>query len=374
MLKTFRTSESYEDSLSVGNSIHVNQSTFLYNDSKDFVLEKVEDKKRILLLVDTYDWCFFNIASRIKKEFKEYTFDILTNVDFYNNITKVMRNPYNIYVFFYPSYNFNDNQLQYIQNMGKYKYNKKSNIFWCMYDNFTWRVKTDYNGSRLNFLRQTMVRWMNNCDGYFWGSPKIRDNMYDTFKIIKPNASCMDGVDTIMFNYKDYDEDILTKKKLKIGWIGNSDINQSGLQKGYREIKQYVCDLSDNFEFCPLDRQIKLIPHNEVPNYIHDIDIIVCYSTCEGTPNQILEGSSCGRCWVSTDVGVVSSLYNTIENNPTGIIIKKNEKSFKDALMKLYNNRELLREYGKNGRKAIEKKWDWAYRLEGFKRVFQQFS
>ena len=46
---------------------------------------------------------------------------------------------------------------------------------------------------------------------------------------------------------------------------------------------------------------------------------------------------------------------------------------FKEALMNLYNNRELIREYGKNGRKAIEKKWDWDYRLEGFKRIFEQF-
>ena len=54
-------------------------------------------------------------------------------------------------------------------------------------------------------------------------------------------------------------------------------------------------------------------------------------------------------------------------------IIKKKEKAFKDALIQLYNNRELIVEYGKNGRKAIEKKWDWKYRLEGFKRIFNQF-
>ena len=149
------------------------------------------------------------------------------------------------------------------------------------------------------------------------------------------------------FFYK-YNDNIYTKKKLKIAWIGNSNMNFSGNQKGFTEIKQYISDLSNNFEFCPLDRQIKQIPHGKVPEYIHNIDIIVCYSTCEGTPNQILEGSSCGRCWVSTDVGIVSELYNTIENNPTGIIIKKNEKSFKDALMKLYNNRELIVKYGEN--------------------------
>ena len=78
MLKTFRTSESYEDSLNSGSSIKDNESTFLGNYSKDIVLEKIEDKKRILLLVDTYDWCFFNISTRIKKEFIEYTIPAAT--------------------------------------------------------------------------------------------------------------------------------------------------------------------------------------------------------------------------------------------------------------------------------------------------------
>ena len=31
-------------------------------------LNKSKEKKRILLLVDLYDWCFYNIAARIKKQ------------------------------------------------------------------------------------------------------------------------------------------------------------------------------------------------------------------------------------------------------------------------------------------------------------------
>lgn len=371
----------YEESLNQSNNTNnVVDNTYLMNntlfdrfDTKPINLEVETDKKRILLLIDTYDWCFFNIASRIKKECTQYTIDILSTKDAYNNIKALAIRPHNIYVFFYPSIRWQRSELEYLKNMGKYKYGKKSKLFWCMYDNFTWRVKTEYQTDRLASLRRSMAGWMDICDGYFWGSPKIRDNMYNTFRMIRPNASCMDGVDTSLFKFKDYSNNILTKEKLKIGWIGNSDVGQSGRQKGYKEIKQYVEDLSANFDFYPLDRQIKQIPHHEVPNYIHNIDIIVCYSTCEGTPNQILEGSSCGRCWVSTDVGIVSSVYNTIEDNPTGIIIKKNEKAFKDALMKLYNNRELIVEYGKNGRKAIEKKWDWKYRLEGYKRILSQF-
>jgi glycosyltransferase involved in cell wall biosynthesis len=342
-------------------------SFFIDRNTKD-----VKEKKRILLLVDTYDWSFHNIAKRVQKEFTNYDIDILSTVDFYKNTKEILKNPYNIYCFLYPSQLFSINEINYIKNVGKYKYGEKSKIFWCMYDNYSWRYMTKGANRRMIDNRNRMAHWMMFGDGYFWASPKIRDNIYEMFKIIKPCASCMDGVESGIFNYKEYDDDILTKEKLKIGWIGNSDIKMSGYQKGFTEIKQYVTDLSANFDFYPLDKQIKQIPHNEVPNYIHNIDIIVCYSTCEGTPNQILEGSSCGRCWVSTDVGIVSSVYNTIEDNPTGIIIKKNEKAFKDALMKLYNNRELIVEYGRNGRKAIEVKWDWKYRLEGFERMFAQ--
>ena len=40
-------------------------------------------------------------------------------------------------------------------------------------------------------------------------------------------------VDSTLLYFKEYDKDILTRKKLRIGWIGNSDITVSGLQKGF---------------------------------------------------------------------------------------------------------------------------------------------
>jgi glycosyltransferase involved in cell wall biosynthesis len=341
----------------------------LFNAKKEVVVKK----KRILLLIDVYNWSFHNIAQRLQKNLTKYEIDILKTAQFYRDAKKLVKNNYDIFVFFYPSGKFNSDEINFLK-----QYNN-SKIYWCLYENFIWRDINnipELQGAK-NAVKTNINYWMENGDGYFYGSPKIKENLKEltsSRKMLDSNnrtQSCMDGVDTRMFYFKQYNKDILTKKKLRVGWIGNSDVGQSGIQKGYIEIKQYVSDLSANFDFCPLDRVIKQIPHNEVPNYIHNIDIIVCYSTAEGTPNQILEGSSCGRCWVSTDVGVVSPVYNTIVNNPTGIIIKKNEKAFKEALMKLYNNRELIVEYGRNGRKAINVKWDWKYRLEGFEKMFE---
>lgn len=327
--------------------------------------------KKILLLIDMYNWCFHHIALRIKKNITNHKFDILTSSEFYHNALKIIKNKYDIIVWFFPSSKYKLREIDYIK-----KYNN-TKLYFCLYENYTW---TDLNNipefiTRKQNLVNNIKQWINWSDGVFYGSEKILNNLSklntQMFFQYKPTYyPCIDGVDTEMFYFKRYNKDILTKKKLKVGWIGNSDVTISGLQKGFKEIKQYVTDLSENFEFCPLDKQIKQIPHNEVPNYIHNIDIIVCYSTSEGTPNQILEGSSCGRCWVSTDVGIVSPLYNTLRNNPTGIIINKDEESFKKALMTLYNNRKLLAIYGNNGRKAIDVKWYWKYRLDGFKKCF----
>ena len=91
------------------------KTTFLSSIAKNAPTERITNlnksrhKKRILLLVDMYDWCFYNIASRIKKQLSsKYIFDILTTVDFYNNIDETLKNPYDIYLFFYPTGAFVD--------------------------------------------------------------------------------------------------------------------------------------------------------------------------------------------------------------------------------------------------------------------------
>ena len=338
----------------------------------------INQRRNILLLLDIYNWSFHNIAKKIQSNIKEHDIDILTTLEYRNKLKTnydlrytnkhIEEKHYFIIILFFPSAAFNISEIEYIKKSNNAK------IYICLYDNFAWREINTIPSlqSVRTSIFYNIKTWLGYSDGYLYASPHIKKSLEENFykeTKNKVNDYCMDGVDTRMFKFKPYENDILTKKKLKIGWIGNSDVKVSGIQKGYAEIKQYISDLSANFEFCPLDKQIKQIPHNEVPEYIHNIDIIVCYSTCEGTPNQILEGSSCGRCWVSTNVGIVSSVYTTLPNNPTGIIINKNEQSLKKALLFLYNNRELIVKYGMNGRKAIEVKWDWKNRLDGFKRI-----
>ncbi len=208
-----------------------------------------------------------------------------------------------------------------------------------------------------------------NINNFFYGCPEIKKQleMQSFFNNNLKCYPCYDGVDTKLFTYKKYNDDIYTKSKLKIGWIGNSNPWAHGINKGFKIIKEVIEKNNDKFIFEPQDSYTCVkIPHIEIPNYIHNIDIIICFSMAEGTPNQILEASSCGRCWISTKVGIVEELYNTLENNPTGILINRNIEELEKALLLLYNNRNLIVKYGDNGRKAIEKDWDWSKKAQQF--------
>ena len=300
------------------------------------------EKYRLCLIIDVKNWAFHNIALEIRKR---HPSDIYTYEKFSNLLLnkKFEFKAYVNYIFFY---------IPLGQNLVKKyikRYDRHNKIFYFLYENYTWTLGLKYKNVFLNKLF--------NIDKLFVASPNILKNLKKTLPNVKVHGTCYDGVNEKLFKFKPYNNDILTKNKLVIGWIGNSDMKINGKVKRFKEINQVVGELSDKFVFKPLDSMEQYIPHNQVPEYIYSIDIIVCFSTSEGTPNQILEASSCGRCWISTDVGIVSMLQNTVPNNNCGIIIGKEKEDLKKALLELYDDREALIKYGKNGRYAVEKKF-----------------
>ena len=182
-----------------------------------------------------------------------------------------------------------------------------------------------------------------------------------------------DGVDTNLFKFKGYDDDIYSKKILNIGWVGNSNPNVHGINKGFNIIKETINSMDNKFIFIPQDIYIcKQLSHEEMPEYYKNIDIIICFSCQEGTPNQILEASSCGKCWISTDVGIVGNLINNNYNLKVGIIIDRTVESLKNNLIYLYNNRNIIKEYGMNGRKLMELEWNWEKQSQQYSSFFEK--
>jgi len=106
-----------------------------------------------------------------------------------------------------------------------------------------------------------------------------------------------------------------------------------------------------------LDNQIKFlndIPHNNLNNYYSNSDIFVLPSLNEGMSNTVLEAMASGLPIITTPTGGSDEL---IKGN--GIIVgKKNVKDLTNAILKLYNDKKLIKLMSKKSRK-LSKNLDW---------------
>jgi hypothetical protein len=360
----------YYNLFSKNNNIYINYENRNKIEYDDFLFFK--KKEFILLSIDSFGWAFDNISQKIKKYCENN--NKIVKIATYPELSSKINNNYskekyrenyeycNIdldiidHVIFFWYSGSNIDILKYIEN----KKNIKS-INLAIYDYSVWINNNNKYDEKIFF--NNINYFFEKIHNFFYACPKIYELINENIinnKNIK-GYPCYDGVDSTLFKYYGYEQNIYTKEKLIIGWIGNSDPATHGINKGFQIIKKIIDKNNDKYEFNPQDSYTKnKIKHSEIPEYIKNIDIIVCFSIAEGTPNQILEASSCGKCWISTKVGIVEELYYTINDNPTGILIERNEEELESALLHLYNNRNLIVNYGQNGRKAIEMDWDWS--------------
>jgi len=95
-------------------------------------------------------------------------------------------------------------------------------------------------------------------------------------------------------------------------------------------------------------------------------------SAQEGTPNPILEASSCGVCWISTDVGIVPELCYDDKYKPGIILKERSTDALVEQLTYLNNNRHLIKKMGEDGAAVIRKKWDLKLTTTQFYTMFDK--
>ena len=78
---------------------------------------------------------------------------------------------------------------------------------------------------------------------------------------------------------------------------------------------------------------------------------IICLpSEREGLPKVLLEAASCGRPLIAYDV---PGCREVVKHNFTGLLVNKNIKDLKKAIIKLIENKELRNRLGANGRQFV---------------------
>lgn len=341
--------------------------------------EKENRKKRIAVIYDIDGWAFHNIATQIQKNLSnEFHIDIIPVSVFNDNIVKLIFLAHNydlVHCLWRGLISCIENQyeMEYINNLGlsisefEMNYIKKINFTTSVYDhNFLTDDTLYITKNFLKYIKDYTVS--SNCLMKIYESSELEK---------KPSSVISDGVDLKKFQPKNLDRyNNIHNRKIVIGWVGNSkfldsekDEDLKGLRGIIMPVLNDLIEQGQNIEIKFADRNKKFIPHNEMPEYYDSIDLYICASKTEGTPNPVLEAMAMGVPIISTDVGIVREAFG--KEQKEFILKSRTTESLKNKLMEIINNKQILKKLSIENMEQI-KKWSWEIKCEQFRDFFRK--
>ena len=316
--------------------------------------------KKLAIIIDVPNWAFDLGAQLIKKELKDVAI-----VDIY----AIHIEPYNDDLFMlledvkdydYIHFMWRKNLLSFESE--KFKQDLiNAEIDYDQYINkFAPKISTSVHDHM--FLKPDEIELYRNVfntysSKYFTISKRLNDIYNNLPGYQKPETILMDTFDKNIFkphNLKRFED--INNHSLVIGWVGNSawnskdgnEIDYKGLHSILNPVLDELITEGYNIEKVFADKQIKFTPNSEMPNYFKNIDVYVTCSYQEGTPRPLLEAMACGVPVIATDVGVVPDVLGSFQKDfiigdRTKIDDEHVKKKKKKAIIRLYNNRELLK-------------------------------
>ncbi|MBE6563376.1 MAG: glycosyltransferase family 4 protein [Ruminococcaceae bacterium] len=330
----------------------------------------MEKKLKVALVVDVENWAYANIARHFKAEIKDFDIEIIPMSKIDSNVALMwlMCSDSDIVHFFcrglaisYLGGDLKQTVTAYGGDVASFidEYIRPKLITTCVYDHLF--LEDDVDFTRL---------LCSEIENYYVSSEKLK-NIYEGLGLSHaPKCVITDGTDLSVFYPKNLERlEKLGERPVVVGWVGNSNwVGNTDDYKGVHTIiKPAVEQLRSegyNVEFLASDRVSKIIPINEMVNYYEKIDVYVCASKAEGTPNPALESMACGIPVISTDVGIIPDLFG--EKQKSLIMEDRSVECLKSKLKYLLDNKRVFKELSAENLESI-KKWEWKYKAEDFK-------
>ena len=128
------------------------------------------------------------------------------------------------------------------------------------------------------------------------------------------------------------------------------------------EIERYLEDLN-------LNEKVKLvgwIPHDELPDYLNELKLLVLPSYTEGLPNIMLEAMACGTPVLANPVGAIRDI---IKNGENGFIMENNSpECIAETVIRALKHQN-PDEIVKNARKLVEKEFTYEAAVESYRKI-----
>jgi glycosyltransferase involved in cell wall biosynthesis len=111
------------------------------------------------------------------------------------------------------------------------------------------------------------------------------------------------------------------------------------------------------------------IPHDDVPNYLNKLKLLVVPSYTEGLPNIILEAMACGTPVLATQVGAIP---NIIRDGETGFFMESNQPDCISENIKKILNSPNLYKIIENGQAFVESNYNFEKAVAAWKEIFKK--
>ena len=113
------------------------------------------------------------------------------------------------------------------------------------------------------------------------------------------------------------------------------------------------------------------IPHDELPDYLNELKLVVLPSYTEGLPNILLEAMACGTPVLATPIGTIPDI---IKDGETGFIMENNNlECVAENVLRALNHPD-LEKIVKNARKLAEREFTYGAAVERYRTILKELS
>ncbi|HKU75372.1 MAG TPA: glycosyltransferase [Pyrinomonadaceae bacterium] len=158
-----------------------------------------------------------------------------------------------------------------------------------------------------------------------------------------------------------------TSPLLRIGWAG-SLTNMGPGYRGYHEFIAPAAAAVERVELLTAAREDEWRGPEEMREFYRSLDVYVCASRNEGTPNPCLEAAACGVPLLTTRVGNMPEL---VRDGVNGFFVERDVDDIARKIRTLRDDSDLRRAMSKQIQQDIQA-WDWSLRSRAYRQMFEE--
>ncbi|HEX2836280.1 MAG TPA: glycosyltransferase family 4 protein [Thermoanaerobaculia bacterium] len=153
---------------------------------------------------------------------------------------------------------------------------------------------------------------------------------------------------------------------LRAGWAGSLK-NQTSEHRGVHPFIIPAVAAVRDAELSLAAREERWRNAEEMREFYQSLDVYVCASRSEGTPNPCLEAAACGLAVLTTRVGNMPEFIRDGEN---GLFVTRDIDDIAAKLRRLRDDPELRSRMGQAARATAET-WDWRHQAPRYAEMFR---